>query len=279
MNESQLCEPTQKLHQGDIIRIYNVDKLRHPTLGVIINADCDLENEKLDGVIAYLPIFEFEEYLTKFWLSAYVSQRREASLANIARICNLGSQERLDLVDWLSNDSLQAVIVKTKLTTDALKLNKKDTADVNVELTTLHKCLTVGYDRLEILTYFCELKKPKHIDTAKNMVSEAKKNMGDDHFFLSEIVGENKIGFVIRMRRIYTIEADRCFTSEAELRAKLTGSGTAAGRKARLTPLYQFKVAQMFASQYSRIGLPNEITQLSQLVIDDLAQQFAGDIK
>jgi hypothetical protein len=103
--------------------------------------------------------------------------------------------------------------------------------------------------------------------------------MGDDHFFLSEIVGEKKIGFVIRMRRIYTIEADRCFTSEAELRAKSSGSGTAAGRKARLTPLYQFKVAQMFASQYSRIGLPNEITQLSQLVIDDLAQQFAGDIK
>ena len=59
------------------------------------------------------------------------------------------------------------------------------------------KRLLSGVNDLEILTYFCELDKPKHMGTVRKMIEEAKKSMGDDHFFISEIVGENNIGFVI----------------------------------------------------------------------------------
>lgn len=275
MNETQLCEPAQKLHQGDIIKINRPDNPRHPTIGVIINADCDLENNKLDGVIAYVPIYEFDEYLTKFWLGNYVSQRRKASLSNIAKICKLSPRETEDLAEWLSVELPK--VVATKIVKVSLK--KTDATTVNSELITLHKCLSSGCNDLEILTYFCEMEKPKHMDTARKMVEDAKKSMGDDHFFISEIIGEKNIGFVIRMRRIYTIEADQCFTSVAEQRANASGIRESAGRIARLTPLYQFKVAQLFANQYSRIGLPTETTKLSGLAIDSLVHQLAGGIQ
>lgn len=275
MNETQLCEPAQKLHQGDIIKIHHPDNARHPTLGVIINADCDLENNKLDGIIAYVPVYEFGEYLTRFWIENYVGQRCKSSQANIARICKLSSKESEDLVDWLSVASPE--VVATSLVKDSLK--KADATTVNSELITLHKCLSSGCNALEMLTYFCELEKPKHMNAARKMVEEAKKSMGDDHFFISEIVGENEIGFVIRMRRIYTIEADQCFTSVAEQRTNASGVRESGGRIARLTPLYQFKVAQLFANQYSRIGLPTETTKLSGLAIDSLVHQLAGGIQ
>lgn len=274
-DETQLCEPTQKLHQGDIIRISDQNNQHHPNLGIIINADCDLENNKIDGVIAYLPIYSFEEYIKKFWIENYVRQKRDSSLANIGRICKLSSVELSDLLDWISSSTPESIA--DKIIKSSTK--KTDAAVVKNELDTVHKCISLDCNGLEILTYFCEQAKPKHMDTAKKMVAEAKKNMGDGHFFVSEIVGEQDIGFVIRMRRIYTIDANKCFTSIAEQRAKIKGKEISAGRIARLTPLYQFKVAQLFANQYSRIGLPNEVTQLSELAVDSLAQQLAGGIK
>ncbi|BBB70173.1 hypothetical protein UNDYM_5920 (plasmid) [Undibacterium sp. YM2] len=276
MNETERCSPAQNLRQGDIIKIFNVDTQQHPSLGVIINADCDLENNKLDGVIAYLPIFSFEEYLTKFWLRTFVASKLENSLKKFSSFLVYNDQEQSDLKDWLSSDPLEKVIAK--LDPDISKLNSKNKTAAIIELTTLYKCLTADLNNLEILTYFCELKKPAHNDAAIKMVLDAKKSMPDDHFFLSDIIDEKRIGFVIRMRRIYTIQADFCFRSEAEMRTKATGTVTTAARKVRLTPLYQFKVAQLFASQYSRVGLPNDITDLGQLVIEDMAQQFAGAI-
>lgn len=277
MNETQLCEPTQKLHQGDIIRIHDSGNSNHPTLGVIINADCDLENDKLDGVIAYLPVYKFRDYLIKFWIENYVNQKRANSLSNLTKICKLSSSnEEGDLLEWLSTESPETVAEKLSI---SLSLKPKIAENVRSELITVHKCLSPDYSNLEILTYFCEREKPKHMETARKMVADAKKNMGDGHFFMSEIVGEEEIGFVIRMRRIYTIDAAQCYSSMAEQRAKASGIGVSAGRIARLTPLYQFKVAQLFANQFSRIGLPNEMTQLSELAVESLAQQLAGEIK
>jgi len=59
--------------------------------------------------------------------------------------------------------------------------------------------------------------------------------------------------------------------------SKSQGDKPTAVRVARLTERYRFKVLQLFSQQYSRIGLPDEITELSELVIDDLVAEFTGD--
>ena len=38
----------------------------------------------------------------------------------------------------------------------------------------------------------------------RKQIDRAYRDMGDGHFFINEIIGNDGIGFVIRMRRIYT---------------------------------------------------------------------------
>jgi hypothetical protein len=100
--------------------------------------------------------------------------------------------------------------------------------------------------------------------------------MGDGHFFISELIDDANVGFVVRMRRIYTLPEADYFVSTSEQRSRSEGDRPTAVRVGRLTGLYRFKILQLFAQQYSRIGLPDEVTALGSLAIDDLVEQFAG---
>ncbi|RUX78136.1 hypothetical protein EOA25_38970 [Mesorhizobium sp. M2A.F.Ca.ET.040.01.1.1] len=100
--------------------------------------------------------------------------------------------------------------------------------------------------------------------------------MGDGHFFISEIIDDTNVGFVVRMRRIYTLPEVDYFVSTSVQRSRSDGARPTAVRAGRLTGLYRFKLLQLFAQQYSRIGLPDEVTALGALAIDDLVEQFAG---
>jgi hypothetical protein len=94
--------------------------------------------------------------------------------------------------------------------------------------------------------------------------------MGEGQFFVSDLVGRPELGFVIRMRRIYSLAKESVFTSLAAQRTRSDGDQITAVRFARLRPLYRFKVLQLFAQQFSRIGLPDQVTALSALAVDDL---------
>ncbi|MCB0361003.1 MAG: hypothetical protein KDD44_15245, partial [Bdellovibrionales bacterium] len=77
-------------------------------------------------------------------------------------------------------------------------------------------------------------------------------------------------------RRIYTLPVAQYFVSESEQKSQSTGDRPTAVRIARLTELYRFRLIQLFAYQFSRVGLPDEVTALSALAVDDLVQRFAG---
>ena len=68
------------------MRIENTVPGDGPTLGVVINADCDLENGKLDGVMAYLPMYPFKEYLTRFWAPGHVTDVMSTATTKILDI-------------------------------------------------------------------------------------------------------------------------------------------------------------------------------------------------
>src|SRR5690606_4470775 len=107
---------------------------------------------------------------------------------------------------------------------------------------------------------------------AKTHITAAKKTMGDGHFFISELIDDTNVGFVVRMRRIYTLPEVDYFVSTSEQRSQSEGDRPTAVRVGRLTGLYRFKLLQLFAQQYSRIGLPDDVTALGSLAIDDLVE-------
>ncbi|KGD36071.1 hypothetical protein [Burkholderia pseudomallei] len=274
MDETQRCSQQEEIRQGDILSIEcDEPSLDFPRLGVVINADCDLAHKKIDGTIAFLPLYSFADYLTRFWIPSFVTSRKNELATEIARFCKLDSTSQDDLLRWLVKAEPDTVSEKLQTT---LALKPKTYEDVSLRMRKLHRCLQPGAKSLATLAEFARDEKDEQ--TAKRYLKEqiekAKKNLGDGHFFISDVKGEEDIGFIVRMRRIYTLDASCCFTGVAQQRAQTKLGSVSAARICRLTPLYQFKVAQLFAHQFSRIGLPDETTALGDIAIDDMATKL-----
>lgn len=267
--ETERVLPVESLAQGDIIRIEHIGPSREPALGVVINADCDLANGKLDGAIAYLPMYPFKDYIARFWAPGHVAEVRSSATSKIIETIGDEGTAAESLHAWVKTDGAEAVgatLAKSP------KLKKGQLASITHEVRRLAIALDDGDDPLFRFLSLCRAEKDAQA-YARRHLGAARKAMGEGHFLISDLVEHPDIGFVIRMRRIYTIAEERCFRSTAEQLARSGGSETTAVRICRLTELYRFKVAQLFAQQFSRIGLPDDITALGSLAIDDIVAQ------
>jgi len=269
ISETERAAPDDELKQGDILRVECADgKLQVPGLGVVINADCDLAHNKTDGVLAYLAVYTFRDYLDAFWAPAHIEQIKANLTAKIleavcdtdASAANLHEMVRSVPVGDLARDLEQAARNNGKKLPNSEELVAKLAITVRSE-----------DQPLERFKKLCGAERTPE-QYARKQITEARRALGDGNFFVSDIVDEQNVGFVVRLRRIWTIPLTACFTSMAAQRAHGTTHGTTAYRVGRFTSLYKFKLMQLFAHQYSRIGLPDEVTALSQLAIDDLVQ-------
>lgn len=264
--ETERAHPTDEWRQGDLISIEYPHAAEGPQLGVIINADCDLEHHKTDGVIAYLALYSFRDFLSEFWFKGHIESVAETAIDRIVDLVRGGSTGRDDLEALMRGLSMDEVAARLR---SLEHVKRRDHETIGDQLTKLHICRN---SELSFYDRFCALcqeqKDPQKY--ARAQVEHAKTAMGEGHFFLSELVDRSELGFVVRMRRIYSIAEERAFKSIAAQRSSTTGNDVTAVRIGRLTELYKFKVLQIFAHQFSRVGLPDEITALSSLAIDDL---------
>lgn len=269
--ETERATAADPCRQGDIMRLEHPVGNHHAhCLGLVINADCDLQNKKTDGVIAYLPIYTFDEYLDTFWGESYLDEVAEVATKKILKILDVDEREGDDLRAWIRSAPIDTIQEKLA----AWPNIKPQQGKISDLLTKLRICVNADEFPLERFGQLCQLEKDP-ISAARKQIVAAKKAMGDGHFFISDLVDHKDVGFVIRMRRIYTLPETHCFRSVASQRAGSEGTASTAIRFARLTPLYQFKVAQLFAQQYSRIGLPDEITALSDVAVEILASKLS----
>ncbi len=274
--ETERAHPADESRQGDIIRIEYADgSSPGPGLGVLINADCDLLHSKTDGVIAYLPIYTFREYLSEFWAHGYLHTVQEASTSKIIEVTKDDESGAASLHDWIRSTPVEEVISRLS-GLDHVK--RSHVAAIDEHVRRLAITLNSSQTPIKRFSSLCRADKDPE-GYARKQISVAKKNMGEGHFFISDLVDHDEVGFVIRMRRIYTIPEDRCFRSIASQRSHSGIDKTTGVRVARLTSLYRFKVLQLFAQQYSRIGLPDDLTALGDLAIDHLVSQFSQVIQ
>lgn len=269
-NETERTSQKNPRSQGDIIRLEWPASFSGPPLGIVINADCDLTHGKTDGVIAFIPIYPFREYLAEFWAPGHVSETSVTATRAILKLA--GDNDAEALHSWLQISEPGDVAEKLSRTQN---LKKKEIEQLTIELRRLAVCLDSSRTPLEQFQALCS-HSSNAAAYAKTHITAAKKAMGEGHFFISEMIDDSRVGFVVRMRRIYTLPETDYFASSSEQKSRSDGNQPTALRVGRLTALYKFKVLQLFAQQYSRIGLPDEITALSSLAVDDLVEQFAG---
>lgn len=269
--ETERASSIDERSQGDIIRLEYFDGEGSPGLGVVINADCDLAHQRLDGVITYLPIYSFKDYLSQFWAPGHVRTIEEAATRAVLDLLGDSVGDGPSLHAWILSSGHHAVAETLSKVEGVRKAQIPQlTRDIARLAVTLER-EKPSYERFSAL---CQAE-PEPSAHARKQILAAKKAMGDGHFFISELVDHDGIGFVIRMRRIYSIPEELCFRTFAEQQASSGANDTTAVRIGRLTPLYRFKVLQLFAQQFSRVGLPDHVTALSDLAIDDLVAAIA----
>jgi hypothetical protein len=243
--ETETSIPEDAFHQGDILKI-EFFGVSHPTpdLGVVINADCDLAHRKTDGVISYLPIYRFRTYLESFWAAGHVDEVRRGVLDYIRRVCSLDEREDENLQRWVCSDS--PLEIANKLGTRS-QLKTKAIEQLREKLERLRLCVDLEQTPFDLFRSFCK-SEPNPEQYARKCIVNAKRSLSDGHFFVSDIAGEPDVGFIIRMRRIYSIDANACFRSisDREIAGNITKS--AAVRVCRLTAKYRYRVAQLSAS-------------------------------
>lgn len=272
MQETVLPNPTEEFTQGDIIQIDEEHSSENYSFGVIINADCDLAHDKIDGVIAYLPMYNFFNYFFIFWAPNYIKENKNNLLHQVENICDCSEYDHDFLIDWLQKEGSKYVSEKIS---GYCKINGRKKEKLYAILDKLYFMTENDVDIVTKFQNICNLEKNPET-YAKNIVKQSHSNMGDGHLFISELTGSDDVGYVIRMRRIYSIDVSKCYTTESAHRSSTQDIGPTAVRIARLAPPFRFKLAQLFAQQYSRIGLPDEITALSALAIDDLTSKLVG---
>ncbi len=258
-----------ELRQGDILSFE--PKEGPPRYGVIINADCDLSNSKHDGVIAYLPMYEFAEYLQIFWAPRFVEEQIASKRKQLADKFDVSSSEIEDLISWLR---LEAAEIVAAAFGSERSLKGKQIEELKTALSSLKALCRDSESAFDKFCRACREDKEAERFTRKR-VEEAHKNMGDGHFFVSEVADLPRLGFVVRMRRIYSIPQSQCFRTRAEALAAASGTAPVATRIASFAAPYRYRIAQLFAQQFSRIGLPDEITSLSEIALSDVVDQIS----
>jgi hypothetical protein len=265
MEETEQAPVFSKFRQGDILKLYRTS---HANFGVIINADCDLANDKNDGHIAYLPLFTFKDFITRYWFKDEIKNITKQIENSLSRFLKTNSEVQ-ELKIWLNHETADVVFHKLS---QNLSLTKKEPEDLNKLIKKLSICLQEnGLDTLREI-YSLEKDPERHAET---QLTKLKSNLGEGHMMISSIVGLPDLGFVLRMKRVFSIDQNYCFKSESEHLLKAADdSAIAAVRIARLSSTYKYKAAQIFANSFSRIGLSDELSKLSDLAILDIAQNL-----
>jgi hypothetical protein len=272
MQETESVSPAEPFSQGDVVRIVDADGNRaDPPYGIIINADCDLAHCKIDGVVAYVPVFPFLAYFEKFWIPKFADTRRKELADAIANHCDLNLDQYEALFGWLKEEPWETVTSKI-CSTYSVKF--PDLQNKIRELWLIINATKFDWELLDTLVGFQKGNKEEFL---ARQAKRALKSLGEGHFFLNEISGLPNVGFVARMRRIYSLDSESVFSSQAAFLCRSQTSGLFGIRIAKLTSLYRFKVAQLFALQFSRIGLPDEITSLNEIAVEAAVSNVRGD--
>ena len=265
MEETELAPSETKIRQGDIIKLHGAS---HANYGVVINADCDLANGKTDGHIAYVPIYTFQDFIDRFWSHDQVVAITKQCRGELARFFK-AEGDLDDLSAWLVQSGPDEVLEKLK---PDLNLKKGQFDELEKHIRKFHACLQgTNFECLKSI-YSLERDPEKYAHT---QLSALKANLGEGHMMISSVMGISDLGFVIRMKRVFSIDQAFCFKSASDhLLYFRDYDAIAAVRVARLASTYKYKFGQVFAQSFTRIGLSDEISRLSDLAIVDIVQNL-----
>lgn len=201
METEAITDPDLPLSQGDVLRIISSDsELHNPRFGIIINADCDIVNKKIDNTINYIPLIDIEQYLIDEKLPQWIEHRRKKCIEGITKKLSLTIMEIDSLISWIktSDQSFEEILKQAF----SKQLDNKSIIHIKSLLSIMQHNQSSNY--LQILRDICA---NDGIDRAglEKILFTFTKSLKDNEMYFNEISGYSKIGYISRLNRICTI--------------------------------------------------------------------------
>ncbi len=226
-------KPDQKLQQGDLIIFPEEDRLKKA--GIVVTADCDLENKKHAGLVTLVPLVDIEVILEYYFLFDDCGTKRE-QIESYA----FGQSE----IDQDKNINEKKVLLYKLLS------EKKVTSGSPSETAMLFTLDLL--DKISIRQYKELMKAIKSQTKSSKGLSDQALKRGD-LLILPKLEIGTPVGDVAWVRHIWQYQLNKIVfrSSEAERDQPL------AQRVGRLDSPYRYRLTQVMAQVFSDIGLPD----------------------
>jgi len=248
------------IRQGDVFGFW--DWRTRPPLrrfGVIITADCDIENGQQDQELVYLRIVSQSDYVDLFWSRSKLLAAREQALRDLVPQINKlrrGSDAEADsighseILSWIINNRPKDIADLIRVTdqVDRTRL----LASINRAKSAAEFATTpVGSSCLD---YLLRLKnQERHV--ALTQAANDLRSDRDEIFFITSLTDpQDASGYYILLDQISAIRRDQLSDSIESVRL----GEKVAYRFGSLSKTYKYALAQRFAFLFQKIGLPSE---------------------
>lgn len=258
------------IHQGDII------KFRDNTLGIVITGDCDTKNKKNNNIISFCKIITIEEYFAQYYFIQFISRKEEYIKQKLVKEIN----------EHLQSKQISGSFTPTTL---ELWIKRKSIADLfsDIEIEDTHSTIELllsllfalynqqlendfKYLSKQLVRFRSYQNSNKTITEHKDEFRSDLKNhilkMPGDWFMINTIQNIEKEGYMVYLRNIYSTEQTSISVSPLDnLHLEFTST-----RIARLNSPFRYRLTQKLGSVFMDIGLPNEFSTYSDLLIDSI---------
>jgi hypothetical protein len=221
----------EKLNQGDLIRFDGGDS--GVTWGVVVTADCDLENRKHSRLVTLVPLLSVQQIIVKCLAFDFV----EYKIETMAQKCRVSFGIDAQPTDPAFQSSMKATLMEEKVVNDKDRLLAKLVCGEDVEVSVVTFKEVVEHAGLSWSA--CVKRFESQIASRGDML------------VLQEPPFDNNGEFIAWLRGIWQEQVANIAVAMSQ------SSGRRGVRVAQLKSPYRYRLTQMLGQVFSDIGLPD----------------------
>ncbi|WP_137138618.1 hypothetical protein [Azospirillum brasilense] len=273
-------EDSSPLLQGDILvwpNRYGV----WDRYGVVLTADCDIENDKSHGLISYVPLLTFSGYVQEVIFNSIKKQESGEQIESIWKQINKLNREnhsdaplltKSDIIDWVMSEdgALIAEAIGCKNRNEITKLSRK--IEIFRAFATLPNAAQDYTEAINSLKIAYAVKEKGKQDAALKIVQDKIKssfdNLPESTFLITSVQGSEDSGLIAMLSHLRQTKRENIYFLLSEI-----VSDDHALRFSRLEKDYKYGVAQRFGHLFSRIGFDIAYDRQCEAIISRFSER------
>ncbi|WP_018096620.1 hypothetical protein [Sinorhizobium meliloti] len=256
------------LRQGDIFLWVGHNNVQPwSNYGVVVTADCDLEQNKTHGRLSYIPAVTMDHYIWMYWVpSKFDSTLKDLATKASTRISRI--IKKVDeahagvsveaILSWIRRSDPFAIIQELRIEDKGQRENVEELLSNVKQIDSL--LASKQPDMLRLKKCFGIKSNKFGVDLDEELIKQLQNsisNLPGDVFFLSGIPSGDEHALFLMLRHISQCDITDIGVNQESVK----WGGAKAKRVARIAPPYRYAITQNLARVFSDIGLPGDYSE------------------